>query len=92
MQAQSAGHGKPERDNMTSSFLVGMHIQFRTLTFHSRSEEQLQEHLYLKKSATSLPAAIGALGSPLGPHLESELPTNLYAVYTQIAIMNESDR
>jgi hypothetical protein len=33
----------------------------------------------LKKSVTSLSAAIGALGSPLGPHLESDLVTYLYS-------------
>jgi hypothetical protein len=31
----------------------------------------------LKKSATSLSVAIGALGSPLGPHPESDLLTDL---------------
>jgi hypothetical protein len=77
---------------MTSSPLVGMHIQFRTLTFHSRPEEQLQERLRLKKSVTSLPAAIGALGSPLGHHVESDLPIELYSGSTPIAIMDESDR
>jgi hypothetical protein len=40
----------------------------------------------LKKSTTSLLAVIGALGSPLGPHLESDLVTNLYSDSTSIAI------
>jgi hypothetical protein len=62
---------------MTSSSLAGMYIQFRTLTFYRRPEEQLQERLHLKKSMTSLSAAIGALCSPLGPHPESGLATNL---------------
>jgi hypothetical protein len=69
-----------------------MHIQFRTITFYSRTEKQLQEHLYLKKYVTSLSAAIQALGSPLRPHLESYLATNLYSVSTPIANMDESDR
>jgi hypothetical protein len=56
-----------------------MSIQFKTLTFYSRPEEQLQEHLRLKKSATSLSVVIGALGSPLGPHPESDLVTDLYS-------------
>jgi hypothetical protein len=47
-----------------------MHIHFRTLTFYSRSEEQIQEHLLLKKYANLLSAAIMALGSLLEPHLE----------------------
>jgi hypothetical protein len=40
----------------------------------------------LKKSVTSLSAAIGALGSPLGPHLKSDLEIDLYSVSTPIAI------
>jgi hypothetical protein len=76
---------------MTFSSLAKMHIQFRTLTFYSKPEEQLQEHLRLKKSVTSLPMVIGALGSPLGPHPESDLATYLYSTSTPIANMNESD-
>jgi hypothetical protein len=77
---------------MTYSSLASMHIQFRTLTFHSRSEEQLQEHFCLKKSVTSLPAVIRALGSSLGPHPESDLATDLYSSSTLIVIIDESDR
>jgi hypothetical protein len=91
IQVQSAGHGKPEWGNMTFLSLSGMHIQFRTLTFHSRSEEQLQERLHLKKSTTSLPTMIRALGSPLGPHTESDLPIDLYSGSTPIPIMDMSD-
>jgi hypothetical protein len=54
-----------------------MSIQFKTLTFYSRPEEQLQERLRLKKSTTSLSAVIEALSSPLGPHPESDLVTDL---------------
>jgi hypothetical protein len=68
---------------MTSSSLAGMHIQFRTLTFHSMLEEQLQERLRLKKSVTSFLAAIEALCSSLGPHPESDLPTDLYSISTR---------
>jgi hypothetical protein len=32
----------------------------------------------LNKSVTSLSAVMGELGSPLGPHTESDLVTNLY--------------
>jgi hypothetical protein len=77
---------------MTSLSLAGMHIQFRTLTFHSRPEEQLQECLRLKKFVTSLSATIEALVSPLGPHPESDLATYLYCVSTPIANIDESDR
>jgi hypothetical protein len=44
----------------------------------------------LKKSATSLSAAIGALGSTLGHHPESNLETDLYSGSTLIANMDKS--
>jgi hypothetical protein len=44
----------------------------------------------LKKSATSLSVAIVALGSPLGPHPESDLVTDLYSGSTPIANMYRS--
>jgi hypothetical protein len=68
-----------------------MSIQFKILIFYSRSEEQLQERLRLKKSVTSLSAAIRALGSPLVPNLKSDIVTDLYSGSTPIANMNESD-
>jgi hypothetical protein len=40
----------------------------------------------LNKSVILLSTAIGTLGSPLGPHLESDLETDLYSVSTPIAI------
>jgi hypothetical protein len=42
----------------------------------------------LKKSVTSLSAVIRALGSPLGPYLESDLVTDLYSGSTPIANMD----
>jgi hypothetical protein len=44
----------------------------------------------LKKSTTSLSATIGALSSPLGPHLESDLVIHLYSDSTPIANMDMS--
>jgi hypothetical protein len=44
----------------------------------------------LKKSATSLSAVIGALGSPLGPHIETGLVTDLYCTSTRIANIDMS--
>jgi hypothetical protein len=76
---------------MTYSSLTDMHTQFKTLMFHNRSEEQLQECLHLKKSMISLSAAIGALCSPLWLHLKSDLVTDLYSGSTSIANMDESD-
>jgi hypothetical protein len=40
----------------------------------------------LNKSVISLSVAIGTLGSPLGPHPESDLQTDLYSGSTLIAI------
>jgi hypothetical protein len=77
---------------MSSSSPAGMSIQFKTLTFHSRSEEQLQERLHLKKIMTSLSEVIGTLSSPLGPHPKRDLATYLYSFYTPIAIINEFGR
>jgi hypothetical protein len=65
VQARSVGHSQSEWKNTTSSSPAGMHIQFRTLTFHNRPKEQLQERLRLKKFVISFLAAIRALGSPL---------------------------
>jgi hypothetical protein len=42
----------------------------------------------LKKSTTLLSAPIRALGSPLGPHPESDLVIDLYSVSTPIANMD----
>jgi hypothetical protein len=42
----------------------------------------------LKKLVTSLLAVIGALDSPLGPHPESDLVTDLYSASTLIANMD----
>jgi hypothetical protein len=47
---------------------------------------------YLKKSVTSLPMVIGAFGSPLVPHPESDLAIDLYSGSTPIANMDEFDR
>jgi hypothetical protein len=45
----------------------------------------------LKKSVTSLAAVIGALGSPLEPHPESDLVTDLYSNSIPIANIDRSD-
>jgi hypothetical protein len=54
------------------------------------SDRQIRFNL-LTESAISLSAVIGALGSHLGPHLERDLATNLYSVFTPIAIKDESN-
>jgi hypothetical protein len=67
-----------------------MSIQFKTLTFHGRPEEQLQERFRLKKSVTLLPVVIGALGCPLGPYPESDLDIDIYSGSIPITIIDES--
>jgi hypothetical protein len=42
-------------------------------------------------SVSLLTAAIGALGSPLGPRLETDLTTDLYSPSTLIACYDETD-
>jgi hypothetical protein len=44
----------------------------------------------LNKSVISLSATIGILSSPLGPHLESDLETDIYSGSTSIAIKTSS--
>jgi hypothetical protein len=44
----------------------------------------------LNKSVISLSAVIGTLGSPLGPHPESDLETDLYSGSTLIAVKMSS--
>jgi hypothetical protein len=46
---------------MIPSSIAGMCIQFRILTFYSRSEKQQKKCLHLKKSVASLPAAIAIM-------------------------------
>jgi hypothetical protein len=55
------------------------------------SDHQIRFNI-LKKFMTSLTVAIGALGSPLAPHPESDLVIDLYSGSTMIANMDESDR
>jgi hypothetical protein len=45
----------------------------------------------LNKFAILLSVAIGASGSPLGPHPERDLATDLHSVSTPIAIKDESN-
>jgi hypothetical protein len=70
----------PESDLVTylysvSTPIVNMDMSDCQISFNS-----------LNRSVISLSVAIGALGSPLGPHLESDLETDLYSGSTSIAI------
>jgi hypothetical protein len=59
----------------TSTLIVNMDRSGCQISFNS-----------LNKSVISLSAAIGTLGSPLGPHLESDLEPDLYSGSTPIVI------
>jgi hypothetical protein len=58
-----------------------------TIVIMDESDRQINFNS-LKKSTTSLSTTIGALGSPLGPHPESDLVTDLYSDSTLIANMD----
>jgi hypothetical protein len=61
-----------------------------TIAIIDKSDYQINFNS-LKKSATSLLMVIGTLGSPLGPHPESDLVTDLYSGSTPIVNMDKSD-
>jgi hypothetical protein len=58
-----------------------------TIAIMDESDRQINFNS-LKKSTTLLSAPIRALGSPLGPHPESDLVIDLYSVSTPIANMD----
>jgi hypothetical protein len=60
-----------------------------TIAIMDKSDHQINFNS-LKKSVTSLSAAIGALGSPLGPNPKSDLETYIYSGSTPIAIKTSS--
>jgi hypothetical protein len=60
-----------------------------TLIANMHESDHRISFIRLKKSMTSLPAMIEVLGSPLGPHLESDLTTDQYFGSTPIANMDE---
>jgi hypothetical protein len=53
------------------------------------SDRQINFNI-LKKSAISVSAVTGALDSPLGPHPESDIVTDLYSISTPIGNMDMS--
>jgi hypothetical protein len=65
------------------------HGRVRSIAIMDEFDRQINFNS-LKKSATSLSAAIGALDSPLGPHPESDIETDLYSASTPIANMDRS--
>jgi hypothetical protein len=69
-----------------------MSIQFKTLTFYSRLEEQLQECLRFKKSVNSLPATIAIINESDRQINFNSLKKSMTSLLAAIAIMDESDR
>jgi hypothetical protein len=65
------------------------HGRVRSIAIMDEFDRQINFNS-LKKSATSLSAVIGALDSPLGPHPESDIETDLYSASTPIANMDRS--
>jgi hypothetical protein len=76
---------RTERDLVTD-----LYSDSTPIAIMDESDRQISFNL-LNKSVTSLSAVIGASGSPLGPHPERDLATNLYSGSTLIVIMDESN-
>jgi hypothetical protein len=66
--------------------ILGLYLD----SYHGRVNHRISFNL-LTKSVISLSAVIGVLDSPLEPHPESDLPTDLYSSSALIAIMDESN-
>jgi hypothetical protein len=75
----------PESDLATNLYSISTPIANMDESYHRISFN------CLNKSMILLSAAIGALGSPLGPHLKRDLAIDLYSVSTPIANMDEFD-
>jgi hypothetical protein len=74
-----------------SDLAIDLYFGSTPIAIMDESDHQIRFNI-LKKFMTSLTAAIGALGSPLAPHPESDLVIDLYSGSTTIANMDESDR
>jgi hypothetical protein len=75
----------PLRPYSESDLVIDLYAGSTPIANMDKSGCQISFHS-LNKSVISLSVAIGALGSPLGPHPESDLETDLYSVSTSIAI------
>jgi hypothetical protein len=80
--------GPPLGPHLESDLAANLYSVSTLIVIIDKSDRRV-DFIHLKKFVTLLPAAIGALGSPLGPHLESNLATDLYSGSTSIAIMDE---
>jgi hypothetical protein len=77
--------GSPLRPQPESDLVTDLYSDSTPIADMVRSSCQISFNS-LNNSVISLSAAMGALGSPLGPHLESDLETDLYSRSTLIAI------
>jgi hypothetical protein len=77
--------GSPLGPNPESDLATDLYSRYTSIIIIDKSGRQISFNS-LNKSTISLSATIGALGSPLGPHLESDLKTDLYSSSTLIAI------
>jgi hypothetical protein len=77
--------GSPLGSHPESDLVTDLYSGSTPIANMDRSDYQINFNS-LNKSVISLSAEIGALGSPLGPHPESDLETDLYYGSTRIAI------
>jgi hypothetical protein len=77
--------GSPLGPNPESDLATDLYSGYTSIIIIDKSGRQISFNS-LNKSTISLSTTIGALGSPLGPHLESDLKTDLYSSSTLIAI------
>jgi hypothetical protein len=77
--------GSPLGPHPESDLVTDIYSSSTSIANVDRSSCQISFNS-LNKFVISLSAVIGALGSPLGPHPESDLETDLYSGFTPIAI------
>jgi hypothetical protein len=83
--------GSPLGPHTESDLATYLYFGSTPITIMDESDHRISFN-YLKKSATSLPMVIGAFGSPLVPHPESDLAIDLSYGSTPIANIDEFDR
>jgi hypothetical protein len=77
--------GSPLGPNLESDLVTDLYSVSTLISNMDRSGCQISFNS-LNKSVISLSAVIGALSSPLGPHPESDIETDLFSDSTPIAI------
>jgi hypothetical protein len=83
--------GSPLGPHSKSDLTIDLYSDSTLIAIMDESNHRISLN-HLNKSMSSLLAVIEALDSPLGPHSESDLLTDLYSDSTPIAIMDKSDR